>query len=146
MPNRHYMVSLGAKLLYILGVIMTSLAPFLAGLAVSYLLYKYIIYPTYLSPLAKIPAAHWSARISPAWILYIRWSWQENRTIHAAHGKHGSVVRLGPNELSVNCVDDGIRSIYAGGYEKHQWYPNLFKNYDGYAFSLVIFLYDPSVL
>lgn len=46
---------------------------------------------------------------------------QNNRTVHAAHQKHGPIVRLGPNELSVNCVDGGIRTIYAGGFEKHDW-------------------------
>ena len=103
-----------------------------ATILVSYLIYRYMIYTAFISPLSKIPAAHWSARISPLWILSKRYAFKENRTIHAAHQKYGSVVRLGPNELSVNCVDDGIRTIYAGGFEKHQWYPDLFKNYDGY--------------
>ncbi|MCJ1342656.1 hypothetical protein MMC31_000843 [Peltigera leucophlebia] len=43
--------------------------------------------------------------------------------------KYGSIVRLGPNELSVNCVDNGIRTIYGGGFEKSHWYTNLFLNY-----------------
>ena len=46
---------------------------------------------------------------------------QNNRTVHAAHLKYGPVVRLAPYELSVNCVDAGIRTIYAGGFEKHDW-------------------------
>lgn len=98
-----------------------------------YLLYRYVIYPAFISPLSKVPAAHWSVRISSLWILLKRHAFIENRTIHSAHQKYGTVVRLGPNELSVNCVDHGVRSIYAGGFEKHQWYPNLFKNYDGYG-------------
>lgn len=99
----------------------------------AYLVYQYLLYPAFISPLSKVPAAHWSARISPAWILWIRYSFRANKTIHAGHQKYGNVIRLGPNELSVNCVDDGLRTIYAGGYEKHQWYPNLFTNYDGYG-------------
>ena len=50
--------------------------------------------------------------------------------IHNAHLKHGPIVRLGPNELSVNCIDGGLRTIYAGGFEKPDWYPNLFYNYE----------------
>ena len=38
------------------------------------------------------------------------------------------MVRLGPNEISVNCVDGGIRTIYGGGYEKGDWYA-VFNNY-----------------
>lgn len=94
------------------------------------LIYRYIIHSAFISSLSKIPAAHWSARISPLWILWKRYSFQECRAIHAAHQSHGDVVRLGPNELSVNCVDNGMRSIYAGGYEKHRWY-DLFASYDG---------------
>jgi hypothetical protein len=41
-------------------------------------------------------------------------------------------VRLAPNEVSINCVDGGIRTVYAGGFEKHEWYPNLFPAY-GYV-------------
>lgn len=104
----------------------------ITSLSLAYLVYRYLIYPAFISPLSKIPAAHWTARVSPAWILWKRYSFQADRTIHAAHKRYGTVVRLGPNELSVNCVDDGIRTIYAGGFEKHQWYPNLFTNYDGY--------------
>ncbi|KAL9601939.1 MAG: hypothetical protein Q9219_002163 [cf. Caloplaca sp. 3 TL-2023] len=49
-------------------------------------------------------------------------------TIHKAHVKHGPVVRLGPNEISVNCIDGGVRTIYAGGFEKWPFYDQ-FDNY-----------------
>ncbi|KLJ13509.1 unspecific monooxygenase [Blastomyces silverae] len=52
-----------------------------------------------------------------------------NRTIHKAHQKYGPIVRLGPSEISVNCVDGGIRTVYAGGFEKHDWYPRVFGAY-----------------
>ena len=39
------------------------------------------------------------------------------------------VVRIAPNDISVNSVDGGIRSVYAGGYEKGNWYKNIFNNY-----------------
>ncbi|KKY23470.1 putative cytochrome p450 monooxygenase [Phaeomoniella chlamydospora] len=52
-----------------------------------------------------------------------------NRAIHAAHERCGPIVRLGPTELSINCVDEGIRTVYSGSFEKHDWYPRQFPNY-----------------
>lgn len=92
----------------------------------SVLLYKGIIYPAFLSPLANIPNAHWSVPVSPVWMLWKRFRMQNNRTIQAAHERLGPIVRLGPSEISVNCVDGGIKSVYTGGYEKHDWYPRVF--------------------
>lgn len=102
--------------------------PILAFTALSLLaLYKFIIYPTLLSPLSSIPNAHWSSPVSSLWSLWIKYKVRENRVVHAAHLKHGSVVRLGPNELSVNDVG-GLRTVYAGGFEKGEWY-SIFDNY-----------------
>ncbi|KAF2153874.1 putative cytochrome P450 monooxygenase [Myriangium duriaei CBS 260.36] len=91
-------------------------------------LYRYIIYPVFLSPLAKVPSAHWSSSVTPLWILIQRRRGRENPMVHAAHERLGSLVRLGPNEIAVNCVDGGIRTIYGGGYEKGSWY-SVFTNY-----------------
>lgn len=90
------------------------------------ILYKGIIYPAFLSPLAKIPNAHWSVPVCPVWMLWKRFRMQNNRTIQAAHERLGPIVRLGPSEISVNCVDGGIKSVYIGGFEKHDWYPRVF--------------------
>ncbi|KAI1411126.1 cytochrome P450 [Hypoxylon sp. FL1857] len=90
-------------------------------------IYQYILYPAVFSPLSKIPKAHWSCSISPAWILWARFKSRENRTLHAAHQQHGPIVRVGPNELSVNSVEV-VKTIYQGGFEKHQWY-SVFNNY-----------------
>lgn len=108
---------------------MISLSLVAVPLVVSYLVYKYLVFPVFLSPLSKIPSAHFSSSFSPVWILWKRYKAQENRTIHAAHVKCGNIVRLGPNEVSVACVDDGIRTVYSGGFEKWSWYPNQFENY-----------------
>lgn len=94
-----------------------------------FLFYRYFLFPVFLSPLSKIPNAHLSSSFSPLWILSKRYIGRENRAIHAAHRNHGPIVRLGPNELSVNCVDGGMRTIYGGGFEKSDWYTNLFVNY-----------------
>jgi len=102
--------------------------PLLASLAISILaIYTFIIYPALISPLSKIPNAHWSAPISPLWILWTRYKCRENRTVHAAHLKLGCIIRLAPNELSVNDVG-GLRTVYAGGFEKGPWY-SIFDNY-----------------
>lgn len=98
---------------------------FIALLAV---IYKYIIEPAFISPLAKIPTASFWSSISSQWISRKREAKQEIRTIHALHQKHGSVVRLGPNEISVNSLD-ALRTIYHGGFEKHPWYSGLFVNF-----------------
>jgi hypothetical protein len=112
---------------WILGMSLLTI-PVLASIAISIAaIYKFIIFPTLISPLSKIPNAHWSAPISPIWILWTRYQCQENREVHAAHLKHGSVVRLAPNELSVNDIG-GLRTVYAGGFEKGQWY-SIFDNY-----------------
>lgn len=98
-------------------------------LILSYLAYKYLIYPVFLSPLSKIPNAHFTSSFSPLWMLFKRHNEQENRAIHAAHVKHGNIVRLGPSEVSIACVDEGIRTVYSGGFEKWRWYPDQFANY-----------------
>ncbi|KAI9039778.1 cytochrome P450 [Aspergillus affinis] len=92
------------------------------------LLYHYVIQPYFLSPLAKIPNAHFTSPLTSAWIERRRNAGKEVLTIYNAHRKHGSVVRLGPDELSVNSLS-GLRTIYTGAYEKHQWYNDLFVNF-----------------
>ncbi|KUJ21764.1 cytochrome P450 3A12 [Mollisia scopiformis] len=100
----------------------------LGVVSISFLaIYKLIIYPAFLSPLAKVPNAHWSSPIAPIWILWTRYNDLENRVLHAAHLKHGTVVRLAPNELSINDLA-GLRTVYAGGFEKGEWY-SIFDNY-----------------
>lgn len=108
---------------------MTSFSIPLVGLLGLFILavYKFIVYPIFLSPLSKIPNAHWSAPISPLWILLTRYQHRENRDVHTAHLHKGPVVRLGPNEVHVNDLAS-LRTIYAGGFEKGDWY-SIFDNY-----------------
>lgn len=110
------------------------LIPLFAGVLVLLVAaFKYVVHPSVISPISRIPNAHPSASISSLWILWIRYQYKENETLHVAHKRLGPVVRLSPNEISVNCVDDGLRTIYPGGFEKSHWYPNLFHCYDGLA-------------
>lgn len=106
------------------------LIPLIASLLLVGLgIYQFVVYPTFLSPLSKIPNAHWSAPISRIWILIHRGRHKETTTVHAVHEKLGPIIRLAPNEVSVNSVDGGIRTIYSGGWEKGDWYLNVFNNY-----------------
>ncbi|KAL5396666.1 hypothetical protein PMIN03_012949 [Paraphaeosphaeria minitans] len=88
------------------------------------------LYRCWTNPLRKIPAAHPLAHFTSLWINHVRWRSVENATLQRAHRELGPVVRLGPNEVSVNCVKGGIREIYAGGFEK----ANLNGTFNWYAF------------
>jgi hypothetical protein len=91
--------------------------------------YQYVIYPYFLSPLSKIPNAHFTSPITSLWISRRRKAQREIKTIYELHQQHGTVVQLGPNELSVNSID-GLRTIYTGGFEKTAWYSDVFVNFD----------------
>lgn len=90
-------------------------------------LFKYIIHPLFISPLAAIPAARWHARLCPLWILYIRWANIENSTVYKLHQIHGPIVLMGPWDLSVNCYEGGIKAIYGGDFPKSEFYPRRFQ-------------------
>ncbi|OCL15263.1 cytochrome P450 [Glonium stellatum] len=92
-----------------------------ATVSLSLLIYHYIVVPVFLSPLSKIPNAHFTSSWLPAWIWWKRRTGFEVRSIYAAHQKHGPIVRLAPNELSV-CSIEGLRQIYTAGFEKTPWY------------------------
>ncbi|KAF3761798.1 cytochrome P450 [Cryphonectria parasitica EP155] len=92
-----------------------------------FLIYHFFIHPALISPLSRIPNAHWSAPVTPLWILYKRFKRQENGTLEEAHKRLGPFVRVAPNEVSVDDLD-GVRTIYQGGFEKTQWY-SVFDNY-----------------
>ncbi|KAF2100965.1 cytochrome P450 [Rhizodiscina lignyota] len=93
-------------------------------------IYKFIVYPAFFSPLSKIPAANWTIHICPLWIYWIRYINIENQTILKLHQAKGPIVRIGPSELSVNCYDGGLKTIYGGGFPKHDFYARRFTNYD----------------
>lgn len=91
-------------------------------------LYKYFIGPVWRSPLSKIPNAHFTVPIVPTWIWWKRRAGSATRTILSLHQRLGPVVRLGPNEISVNS-SSGLRTIYTGGFEKPRSYYDWFLNY-----------------
>ncbi|KAF7592319.1 hypothetical protein BBP40_000375 [Aspergillus hancockii] len=107
---------------------MISTTAIAIGALLAALLYKYVVYPYTLSPISSIPNAHYTSPISPRWIEKQRNTGREVLTIHDLHQKHGPVVRLGPNELSVNSLS-GLKTIYTGAYEKHTFYSDVFINF-----------------
>lgn len=96
---------------------------------ITLLVYRYIIYPAFLSPLSKLPNAHFTSPIHPLWMRWQRRGGREGiHSIFSAHQRKGPVVRLGPNEVSVASLD-GLRQIYIGGFGKPKWYSEQFMNY-----------------
>ncbi|OQU99969.1 hypothetical protein CLAIMM_05535 [Cladophialophora immunda] len=83
---------------------------------------RFFLYPALWSPLATVPNAHWSCSFSQIWLLWMRWSQQENRTVYDQHMKKGVAVRLAPNVVSFNCFDNGLKPIYQGGFPKVPFY------------------------
>ncbi|RDW84314.1 hypothetical protein BP6252_01904 [Coleophoma cylindrospora] len=59
---------------------------------------------------------------------YLRWRGPENKTIYIQHVEKGPILRTGPRELSVNCYEGGVKTIYGGGFEKNEFYAR-FENY-----------------
>jgi cytochrome P450 len=91
-------------------------------------LYHFLVHPLFLSPLAKIPNAHFTSGFLPLWIWWKRRAGYETRSILAAHQRYGPIVRLAPHEVSVATLD-GLRRIYGGGFDRHNSYLR-FINYD----------------
>ncbi|RMZ73789.1 cytochrome p450 monooxygenase [Pyrenophora seminiperda CCB06] len=116
-----------------------SSSPFSAvgvGVLLGMLVGAYVSYLRSNKSLRQIPAAHPLAHFTALWMHAVRWRGEENATLKAAHDRLGPIVCLGPREISVNCVQGGIRAIYAGGFEKvcardgYNWY-SFFSNYRG---------------
>jgi hypothetical protein len=107
---------------------LTSVSTVVVAL-LAYLLYHFVIYPAFISPLSKIPSAHPTSSVVPTWIWWKRRRGQECSSIFAAHQLRGPVVRLSPNEVSV-VSQDGLRKIYVGGFERTNWFLQ-FQGYDG---------------
>jgi len=109
-----------------------SVSQFSLASGFCFLIYLFLIHPSFVTPLSKIPKAHWSVPFSSLWILLIRFNKRENATLQKAHERLGPVIRVGPNDISVNDIHY-VRTIYGGGYEKTSWY-SVFDNY-GYEHS-----------
>jgi len=96
--------------------------------ALALLIFNKIIYPTFISPLSKIPNAHFTVPFSSLWLKYQRRNGRTGiKPVFEAHKNHGAVIRIGPSELSVASLD-GLRQVYTGAFEKTGFYTE-FVNY-----------------
>ncbi|PHH92373.1 hypothetical protein CDD83_7655 [Cordyceps sp. RAO-2017] len=82
----------------------------------------YFLLPLIRSPLRRVPNAHWSSGLSSLWILWIRYRNRELAVLEEKHRQLGPIVRLGPDDLSISCYENGARTIYNGGFEKPHYY------------------------
>lgn len=85
------------------------------------LLHRLILSPLILTPLSRVPGPKLYALTK--WRL-ARDDWgRRTRTIHALHELHGSVVRIGPNEIHFNSAS-ALRTIYGAGsgFERTSFY------------------------
>jgi len=94
---------------------------FLVGLLIA-LSACYTIYQLYFHPLASIPGPFW-AKLSRLWMTKHSWDGDMSVTMIALHQKYGSLVRTGPNEVSVSDLG-AIKTIYGAGtrFRKSDWY------------------------
>lgn len=90
--------------------------------------YKYIVYPSIISPLAQLPTAHPLCAFTSNWFERQRTNSGELKTLYAVHRRCGPIVRLGPNEVSV-VSEEGLRQVYVAGLDKGPWYKKHFYNY-----------------
>ncbi|KAB8296762.1 hypothetical protein EYC80_002179 [Monilinia laxa] len=94
----------------------------IVALMITSALVLYFAIPNFLSPLSKVPSAHWSSGYSSLWITWTRWRGQELAAVYKAHQALGPLVRVGPKDLSVSCYNEGVRKIYGGGFDKPGYY------------------------
>lgn len=76
------------------------------------------------SPLHAIPNAHFITPFSRLWLLWVRATGKEFTTCLAAHRRLGPVIRIGPQEISIDCIEDGVRTVYGGNWDKSSMYDN----------------------
>ncbi|KAJ9415826.1 hypothetical protein FOXG_16972 [Fusarium oxysporum f. sp. lycopersici 4287] len=101
-----------------------------AGLVLLLAFYERIIKPAFLSPLAKIPAPHWSCHVAPFWLWWAKLTHQENKLVYKNHMAKGKALRLSPGLVSLNCFEGGLKQVYLGGFPKTEFYTRGFINYN----------------
>ncbi|KAJ4245849.1 hypothetical protein NW757_009704 [Fusarium falciforme] len=100
-----------------------------AALVLLVIVYERIIKPAFLSPLAKIPAPHWSCHVAPFWLWWVKLTHRENGLVYKNHMTKGKALRLSPGLVSLNCFEGGLKQIYLGGFPKTEFYWRGFANY-----------------
>lgn len=94
------------------------------GIAVTVTIWKCIVYPLFLSPLAVVPAASPIARFSTLWIEWQRLRGKDFQSISAAFAAKGPYVLVSPRELALNDID-AVNCVWGAGsadFDKHPSY------------------------
>jgi hypothetical protein len=108
----------------------TALLPALA--LAGFLLYRYLLYPAFFSPLAKIPTPHPLAGVVRFWLSSKERSGCQARSLLEAHRRHGPVIRVEPNHVHVASLD-GLRVVFHVGRYERTDFVLPFQNYNGTA-------------
>jgi len=82
----------------------------------------YVVYQRFFSPLSGIPGP-FEASLSRLWMTKHSWDGDMSRTMIDLHQQLGTLVRTGPNEVSVSDLT-AIKQIYGAGtkFRKSDWY------------------------
>ncbi|KAK3110218.1 hypothetical protein LTR53_015706 [Teratosphaeriaceae sp. CCFEE 6253] len=62
------------------------------------------------------------------WIFRHRFQQRDTLVAHAAHARLGPIIRLAPNDISINFLE-GVNAVYGGNFAKSDWYANVFSNF-----------------
>ncbi|CDO93789.1 unnamed protein product [Kluyveromyces dobzhanskii CBS 2104] len=80
------------------------------------LLYYFVIYPLFLSPLSSLPGPK-HLKLTSLFILNKSRKEQRNEYLQKLHEKYGDVVQIGPNEVAFNSFEH-MKRIYMGNFPK----------------------------
>lgn len=119
-------------------IMYTSVAGISLVIATAILVWRYIVYPFFFSPLASVPAAHPLAHFTSLWIQWQRLRGNDFQSVSKAFEIHGPYVRLGPRELAVNDIEavGCVWGIGAANFDKHPSYTYWMTQGFVYSFSI----------
>ena len=81
----------------------------------------WIVNVYWLDPMAKLPNAHPLSPVTAFWISWKRWKGEELGAVEHAFKTKGPIVRLGPKDIAVDTIEDGVKVVY-GSLPKPDWY------------------------
>lgn len=97
------------------------------------LLYTYVLHPLFLSPLSRIPRAHFTSPLSTLYLTSLHRTRTLSPTLRSLHARLGPIILLSPREISLN-TPTSLSKIYTssgGGFERYSGFYQEFENYGG---------------
>ncbi|KAK5382251.1 hypothetical protein LTR20_006117 [Exophiala xenobiotica] len=103
--------------------VLGKLSPTALLLIVAVLALGQVLSARYLNPLRKIPGP-WLASVTKLWKVHKTLQERMERENIRLHQKYGPIVRIAPNEVSIDDPEESLRIIYGPGsqYRKARWY------------------------